>query len=80
MEVCETVLRYKDHNSVCVSRSVIRLLPRLATLVPEAFVRGYFQRSLAHIFTQLRRPSPNQSAAFIALGESIGVAVRAFDQ
>jgi hypothetical protein len=34
-EVCDTILRYRDHKEKIIKRTVIILLPRLASFAPE---------------------------------------------
>jgi FKBP12-rapamycin complex-associated protein len=34
-EVCETILRYRDHKEKIIKRTVITLLPRLAAFASE---------------------------------------------
>lgn len=53
-EACELVLKYKASKDRTVRASVVALLPRLAYLQPELFVRGYAEVALAHLLSTLR--------------------------
>eukprot|EP01132_Coremiostelium_polycephalum_P005602 gene5602-6970_t len=72
-DVCETIMKYKDHRDKLVKKTVITLLPRLAIFGPKDFVMHYFNACMNHLLSALRNPN-EKSTAFIALGE-IAVAV-----
>ena len=67
-EVCDAVLRYRDHRDRLVRRTVIALIPRLANYAPDAFVRGYLGTCLAHLIQSLKHTS-KRATAFIAMGK-----------
>jgi len=69
-ELCELVLKYRDHKDRLIRRTVIVLLPRLAHYSPEPFVRGYADIALAHLLTCLRdvKQIPDRGTPFIAIG------------
>eukprot|EP01133_Synstelium_polycarpum_P000171 gene171-204_t len=67
-DVCETILRYKEHRDKLVKKTVIVLLPRLAIFNPKDFVHTYFNNCMNHLLTALRNQN-ERSTSFIALGE-----------
>eukprot|EP01113_Clastostelium_recurvatum_P006582 TRINITY_DN1298_c0_g1_i1.p1 TRINITY_DN1298_c0_g1~~TRINITY_DN1298_c0_g1_i1.p1 ORF type:complete len:2380 (+),score=927.36 TRINITY_DN1298_c0_g1_i1:62-7201(+) len=72
-EVCETILKYRDHREKLVKRTVIVLLPRLATFHPDVFVHNYLNTCMNHLLGALKSHT-DRSISFTALGE-ISVAV-----
>jgi len=52
-EVCETVLRYREHLDPLVKRTVIGLFPELAVFLTDAFVRRYLDSCIKHLFSVL---------------------------
>jgi hypothetical protein len=67
-EVCDTVLKYRDHKDRLVRKTVIELLPLLAAFCPEAFVRGYLSQCMEYLIETLRG-GHIRDAAYLALGE-----------
>ena len=67
-EVCDTVLKYREHKDRLVRKTVIELLPLLATFCPDAFVRGYLAACLDYLIETLRG-GHIRDAAYLALGE-----------
>lgn len=66
-DVCEYVLRYKEHSNALIVRTVISLIPRLAALAPPLFSRNYLSTCLAYLIAQMQ--DANRDIAFLALGE-----------
>jgi FKBP12-rapamycin complex-associated protein len=53
-----------------VKKTVIVLLPVLASFSPSEFVHNYLNTSMMHLFNTLKRErAEERSAVFIALGE-----------
>ncbi|KYQ91695.1 protein kinase [Tieghemostelium lacteum] len=67
-DVCDTILKYKDHRDKLVKKTVIVLLPRLAVFIPKDFVMNYFNTCMQHLLTALRNQN-ERSTSFIAMGE-----------
>lgn len=65
--VCDGVLQYKDHKNGAIALTVISVIPRLASLCPEAFVHEYLTLCVDHIIQQTK--GPGRHVAFLALGE-----------
>lgn len=74
-EMCDIILRYRDHKDRLVRKTVISLLPRLATFYPELFIQNYLNMCMNYLLISLKRDS-ERGPAFMALGE-IAVAVSA---
>ncbi|KAF2071336.1 hypothetical protein CYY_007349 [Polysphondylium violaceum] len=67
-DVCDTVLKYKDHRDKLVKKTVLALLPRLAIFDPKNFVMHHFNTCMNHLLAALRNQN-ERSTAFISLGE-----------
>ena len=65
--ICDIILHYKDHNNEMIVRTVIAIIPKLAVLLPDMFVRDYLQTSLQYILQQIN--TNNRDIAFLALGQ-----------
>eukprot|EP00741_Cyanophora_paradoxa_P013833 tig00020710_g13353.t1 len=68
-DACDAVLRYRDHKDRLLRRTVVPLLPRLASFCPEPFVRYYLNTSVQHLLALIRAAGPERGPAYIALGE-----------
>ncbi|KAJ3037894.1 phosphatidylinositol kinase- protein kinase tor1 [Rhizophlyctis rosea] len=67
-ELCETVLKYKDHRDSLVRRTVILTIPTLANFEHDAFVTMYLNGCMSFLLTQIKKDR-ERSAAFIAIGK-----------
>ncbi|GAM16986.1 hypothetical protein SAMD00019534_001610 [Acytostelium subglobosum LB1] len=67
-DVCDTILRYKDHRDKLVKKTVITLLPRLAIFSPKDFAHHHLNTCMAHLLAALKNQN-ERSSSFIALGE-----------
>lgn len=72
-EVCEIVLRFKDHRDNLIRRSSITLIPILAAYNPEDFVSLYLHKCMLYLQTQLKRER-ERSVSFLAIGQ-VAIAV-----
>eukprot|EP00736_Rhodelphis_marinus_P007859 Rmarinus@m.12108 len=73
-ELCDAVLRFKDHRDRLIRRTVITLLPHIAQFSPNNFVRMYLTSCVNHLLSAVRTAGGDRGAAFIALGELARVA------
>ena len=56
-EICEMVLKYRNSRDKLIRHTVISLLPSLAQLLPDSFVRfSWAEISLNHLLTVLESP------------------------
>ena len=67
-EVCESVMKYKDHRDKLVRECVISLLPKLAAFQVESFSTGYLETSVTHVISTLKS-GQSRDVCFLALGE-----------
>ncbi|BFZ53909.1 phosphatidylinositol kinase-related protein kinase tor1 [Savitreella phatthalungensis] len=71
---CELVLRYKDHRDNLIRRTVVGLIPTLASYNPNDFINSYLQKSMVHLLAQLKKDR-DRSYSFIVIGE-VAIAVK----
>ncbi|KAG0343766.1 phosphatidylinositol kinase- protein kinase tor1 [Podila humilis] len=77
VEVCNTVLKFKDFRDGLVRRTVINMIPELAKYSPDEFIHHYLDRAMVHLLglVQIDRDRPaitkeqERSLAFIAIGK-----------
>jgi FKBP12-rapamycin complex-associated protein len=55
VEICEIVLRYKEHREHLIRRTVMIMIPDLAKFEPDAFVESYFDHSMVYLLGQLKK-------------------------
>ncbi|TPX35002.1 hypothetical protein SmJEL517_g02512 [Synchytrium microbalum] len=72
-EICDLILKYKDHRDVLIRKTVILSIPALATFETETFVTNYLNPSMNHLLGQLKKEK-DRSGAFIAVGK-VAIAV-----
>lgn len=72
-EVCEIVLRYKEHREGLVRRTVISLIPDLAQFDPGIFVSMHLSACMLYLLGQLKKDK-ERSVAFVAIGK-VAIAV-----
>lgn len=73
-EVCEIVLRYKDHKDLLVRRTVIQILPILAQYSPIEFTKKYLSDSMSHLISQFKKER-ERPIVFVSIG-NIALSVR----
>ncbi|KDQ22311.1 hypothetical protein PLEOSDRAFT_1051426 [Pleurotus ostreatus PC15] len=69
MDVGETILRFKAHKDNLVRKTVITLIPTLASYGTAAFIEHFLHKAVGHLLTQLDKPS-ERHFAFIAIGHT----------
>ncbi|KAF9387898.1 phosphatidylinositol kinase- protein kinase tor1 [Podila verticillata] len=77
LDVCNTVLKFKDFKDGLVRRTVINLIPELAKYNPTDFIHYYLHRAMVHLLglVQIDRERPTatkemeRSLAFLAIGK-----------
>lgn len=72
--ICEVIIKHKDHRDSLVRRSVISLMPLVASFNPELFAAQYLSTGMVYLLGQLKKDK-ERSFAFIAIGE-VAIAVR----
>lgn len=79
-DVCEIVMRYKDHRDPLIRRSVTNLIPTLAAYNPADFSATYLHKCMLYLLSLLRKER-DRSSAFIAIGHiaiAVGSATRPY--
>ncbi|KAI9216512.1 armadillo-type protein, partial [Blastocladiella britannica] len=66
-EICDTLLRLKDHKDALIRRTVVVVIPTVAAFNAAAF-EMYLSRFLTHLISLLKRER-DRAAAFIAVGK-----------
>jgi serine/threonine-protein kinase mTOR len=74
-EVCDVVLRHRDHKDGLIRRTVVSLIPILAGYNPEEFVATYLHRCMMHLLGQMKKDR-DRAVAFTAIGQ-VAIAVGA---
>ncbi|KAF4581337.1 phosphatidylinositol kinase- protein kinase tor1 [Pleurotus pulmonarius] len=69
IDVGETILRFKAHKDNLVRKTVITLIPTLASYGTAAFIEHFLHKAMGHLLTQLDKPS-ERHFAFIAIGHT----------
>lgn len=64
---CELILKFKDNREPLIRRTVITLIPAMATYDQNEFRSAFLHRSMAHLQQQLSKPG-ERDAAFLAIG------------
>lgn len=67
-EVCEIVLRYKEHREGLVRRTVIAMIPDLAQFDPEVFVQAHLSSCMLYLLAQLKKEK-ERSISFVSIGK-----------
>ena len=66
-EICDHILRLKDHRDGRVRNQVVNTIPSLAKYSPLDFVRLYLKPFLVHLVSQLKKDK-ERGPAFVAVG------------
>ncbi|XP_004346781.2 TOR pathway phosphatidylinositol 3-kinase TorA [Capsaspora owczarzaki ATCC 30864] len=67
-EVCEIVLKHREHRSALVQRAVIVLMPALASYYKDQFIKSYLKTCMAHLISNLKK-NTDRAVAFQSIGE-----------
>ncbi|TIB14647.1 hypothetical protein E3P89_00930 [Wallemia ichthyophaga] len=66
-DVCDLILRYKDHRDFLIRKTVILLIPTLATYDPQAFTQTKLRLSMGHLMSAIRKER-ERTVAYNAVG------------
>ncbi|KAK9379012.1 armadillo-type protein [Kockiozyma suomiensis] len=69
--VCDTVLKYKDHRDSLVRRTVLAMMPTLASYNPTAFADKYMHPCMLHLLGQLKKDR-ERNQVFQSIGQIAG--------
>ncbi|KAL2917300.1 phosphatidylinositol kinase-related protein kinase tor1 [Polyrhizophydium stewartii] len=67
-EVCEVVMKFKDHREVLIRRTVMSVISSLAQFDPDQFVASYLAGAMSYLLAQLKKEK-ERSIAFTAVGK-----------
>ncbi|KAK9241824.1 armadillo-type protein [Lipomyces tetrasporus] len=70
-DVCETVLKYKDHRDSLVRRTVLVMMPNLASYNPNDFASKYMHKCMLHLLGQLKKDR-ERNQVFQSIGKIAG--------
>ncbi len=70
-DVCDTIIKYRDHKERIIRRTVINLLPRLAAFAPEEFAAKYLDVCMQALLGVLKKDGRGEerASAFLVLGQ-----------
>lgn len=68
-DVCERVLlqQHRENKDATIRRTVVDIIPTLASYAPKEFCQNYLARSMSHLQTLLKDPK-QRNTAFVAIG------------
>ena len=64
---CDAALRFRDHRDPMVRKTVVSLIPDLASYSPVDFANVHMHKFMAHLISMLKNPK-ERNDAFIAIG------------
>ncbi|KDQ52943.1 hypothetical protein JAAARDRAFT_61533 [Jaapia argillacea MUCL 33604] len=67
LDTADQILKFRTHRDALVKKMDITLIPTLAVYDTQTFSEHFLHKAMAHLLTQLDRPS-ERSFAFIAIG------------
>jgi FKBP12-rapamycin complex-associated protein len=67
-DLCEIVLRYKDHRDILIRKTVMLMIPDLTKLDVQEFVITFFPSSMNYLLSQLKKEK-ERSTAFMSIGK-----------
>ncbi|KAG7109160.1 Serine/threonine-protein kinase tor2 like [Verticillium longisporum] len=66
-EACEIVLRYKEHKDGTIRKTVVLLIPDLASYSPAEFDQSYLHKFMVYLIGMLKKDK-ERTDAFLAIG------------
>jgi FKBP12-rapamycin complex-associated protein len=79
-DACELTLRYRDSKEISVRKTVVSLIPSMATYDSDEFESLYLHRSMGVLLTALSKPT-DRDTGYIALSHmsiTLGSKMRPF--
>jgi len=59
--ICDVIIKNKDHRDTLVKKTVISLMPLLATFNPEVFAQQYLSTCMVHLLATLKKEKERSS-------------------
>jgi serine/threonine-protein kinase mTOR len=69
MDTTEQILHFKLHRDGLVRKMVITMIPSLAAYDTQTFTEHFLHKAMAHLLTQLERPSERYYGKFFSEGQ-----------
>ncbi|KAF9525319.1 phosphatidylinositol 3-kinase [Crepidotus variabilis] len=69
LDTADQILRFRAHRDPLVRKMVIIMIPSLAAYDTQTFTEHFLHKAMAHLLTQLEKPS-ERSFAFVAIGHT----------
>ncbi|KAI8062483.1 armadillo-type protein [Gongronella butleri] len=67
-DVCDDTLKFKDYRDVLIRKTVVAIIPTLASYDPSTFAELYLRKSMNHLLGLLRKDRDKRDA-FITIGK-----------
>jgi FKBP12-rapamycin complex-associated protein len=65
-EVCDITLRLKDSRDALIRKTVVSIIPTLASYDPSTFSELYLHKSMTHLLNLLRKNSEKRDGMYIS--------------
>eukprot|EP01022_Parablepharisma_sp_SALTPOND_P010231 TRINITY_DN1420_c0_g2_i1.p1 TRINITY_DN1420_c0_g2~~TRINITY_DN1420_c0_g2_i1.p1 ORF type:complete len:2697 (-),score=257.94 TRINITY_DN1420_c0_g2_i1:82-8172(-) len=70
IEICDNVMRHKEHKNVAIKKALVSLIPKLAGFSVHIFVQKYLKDALGFIIEFITKKAVKErGAGFVALGQ-----------
>jgi FKBP12-rapamycin complex-associated protein len=71
-EICEIILKYRDHRDLLVKKTIIQMIPTLAELDPEQFYKdSHLSSSMSYLISQLKKEKEKAAGKLCYLIEKL---------
>ncbi|KAI8098676.1 armadillo-type protein [Halteromyces radiatus] len=67
-DVCDITLRFKDSRDLLIRKTVVAIIPTLASYDPTTFAELYLRKSMSHLLSLLKKDRDKRDA-FITIGK-----------
>ena len=67
-DLCEIVLRYRDHKDLLIRKSVMLMIPDLTKLDVQEYLSTFFSSSMNYLLNQLKKEK-DRNTAFLSMGK-----------
>ncbi|ORZ13215.1 armadillo-type protein [Absidia repens] len=67
-DVCDITLRFKDSRDLLIRKTVVTIIPTLASYDPSTFAEFYLRKSMSHLLSLLKKDRDKRDA-FITIGK-----------
>jgi FKBP12-rapamycin complex-associated protein len=54
-DVCDITLRFKDSRDLLIRKTVVAIIPTLASYDPSTFAELYLRKSMSHLLSLLKK-------------------------